>query len=181
MNPGWCRSRWISWRTAVYKVRLLDSDWRLYFPPYCGVLNTALTVVHSLTPFLPACLGSSKYSTRKGYPQIAAHWQVLVHDASCPTPPASGKSTLVITPSSRLCSPICNSGHYSNECQSHFKSFQPSQSERLWWQLWLRGTVACRAIQFVRRQIRGCPREISAPPGPQLCTHPGLFRHSRYT
>ena len=128
MNPGWCRSRWISWRTAVYKVRLLDSDWRLYFPPYCGVLNTVLTVVHSLTPFLPACLGSSKYSTRKGYPQIAAHWQVLVHDASCPTPPASGKSTLVITPSSRLCSPICNSGHYSNECQSHFKSFQPSQS-----------------------------------------------------
>lgn len=66
-------------------VHLLYSGWRLDISLYCGALNTALTVFHSLRPFLSARLRLVKiqYLQRstlsRGIHIMPAHWQALVH------------------------------------------------------------------------------------------------------
>jgi hypothetical protein len=104
MNPGWRgidQPRRISWGKVVYT---WYTQIGVYISLYCGALNTALTVFHSLRPFLSARLRLVKiqYLQRstlsRGIHIMPAHWQALVHRADS----TSGASTNVAMPSSKL-------------------------------------------------------------------------------
>ena len=143
---------------------------------YCGALNTALTMFHSLRPFLSARLRLIKllYLQRPTWAgsiscQPTGRRLCIV---PIPSPPASGVSTHVTTPSSK----------------SHRRSEPYGIKVILSRGTSLRGLVGCQFLVAApgivapfgkaRHQIRGWPREISARP--QLCTHPGLSRRLWY-